>query len=86
MLYTILNPQDFAANYWVELGAPKEKLILGMPVYGRGFTLEDTSQTGMAAPASGPSIAGPWTREAGYFSYYEVLSTNCYDYACHKVI
>ncbi len=31
-------------NYWHELGAPKEKLILGVPFYGRSFTLTSPNQ------------------------------------------
>jgi chitinase len=51
-------------DYWIESGAPAEKLILGMGTYGRGFTLDDPNQTGLYAPASNPITAGPYTRWA----------------------
>uniref|UniRef100_H9GTR5 GH18 domain-containing protein n=1 Tax=Anolis carolinensis TaxID=28377 RepID=H9GTR5_ANOCA len=63
--------QDDAVNYWKSNGAPPEKIILGIPLYGRSFTLS-SSQTGLNAPASGPGTAGIYTREAGFLSYYEV--------------
>jgi chitinase len=62
---------EFAANYWVAGGASKAKLVLGMATYGRGFTLSG-SDTGMGAPASGAAPPGTWTREAGFYSYYEI--------------
>ncbi|XP_025089813.1 probable chitinase 10 [Pomacea canaliculata] len=43
---------DFAVNYWVQLGAPKEKLNVGLSTYWRTFTLSSTSQTGLGVPVS----------------------------------
>lgn len=36
--YKALNTKDGIA-YWAEKGAPKEKLLMGIPFYGRTFTL-----------------------------------------------
>lgn len=59
-------------KYWRDNGTPVEKLRMGFAAYGRTFRL--TSATaGVGAPASGPASAGPFTREAGFWSYYEVL-------------
>nr|BAS44269.1 chitinase [Aplysia kurodai] len=63
---------DYASNYWVELGCPKDKLYIGLATYGRSFTLTDESDSGRGAPASGAGNAGEFTREAGFLSYYEV--------------
>ena len=63
---------DFSAKEWVRQGAPKEKLIIGMPVYGRTFTLVDTSQFDIGAPATGGGEPGRYTGEAGFLSYYEI--------------
>ncbi|CAG5126059.1 unnamed protein product [Candidula unifasciata] len=61
---------DWSANYWAQQGAPKDKIVVGMPLYGRSFTLT-SSANGVGAPAS-PGTAGTYTREAGYLAYYEI--------------
>jgi GH18 family chitinase len=54
-------------------GAPKEKLMIGMPTYGRSFTLVDPTKFDIGAPASGGGAPGKYTGEAGFMSYYEVI-------------
>ncbi|KAG7229515.1 hypothetical protein INR49_031939, partial [Caranx melampygus] len=56
---------------WRVLGAPAEKLLMGFPTYGRTFRLR-TGASGLGAPANGPADAGPYTRTAGFWSYYEI--------------
>ncbi len=63
---------DHASNLWVRLGAPREKLIIGMPTYGRSFTLSNAANYLVNAPASGGGNAGVYSREAGFLAYYEV--------------
>ncbi|XP_006834178.1 PREDICTED: chitotriosidase-1 [Chrysochloris asiatica] len=65
---------DFAVQYWLQKGAPANKLILGMPTYGRAFTLASSSDTGVGAPATGPGTPGPFTKDGGLLAYYEVCS------------
>lgn len=65
---------DWSARYWVSLGAAKEKMMLGMATYGRGFQLADPNNNGLGVQAKGPSTAGPYTVEAGFLSYYEICS------------
>lgn len=60
-------------RYWRDNGVPAEKLLMGFPTYGRTFRLT-TSDTSVGAPASGAGSAGPYTREAGFWAYYEVKS------------
>ncbi|XP_038604910.1 chitotriosidase-1 [Tachyglossus aculeatus] len=64
---------DFAVRYWLEKGTPASKLIMGMPTYGRSFTLS-SSNTGVGAPISGGGTPGTYTREGGMLSYYEVCT------------
>lgn len=60
-------------KYWRDKGTPLEKLRMGFASYGRTFRLT-SSNTGVGAPAGGAASAGPFTREAGFWSYYEVKS------------
>lgn len=54
------------------MGAPKDKLVIGMPTYGRTFTLSNTANYKVNSPASGGGKAGEYTKEAGFLAYYEV--------------
>ena len=42
-----------------------------MGTYGRSYTLSG-SGNGMGAPISGAAVAGRFTKEKGFWSYYEV--------------
>ncbi|XP_005375306.1 PREDICTED: chitotriosidase-1 isoform X1 [Chinchilla lanigera] len=65
---------DAAVQLWLQKGAPASKLVLGMPTYGRSFTLASSSDTRVGAPATGPGAPGPFTKEGGFLAYYEVCS------------
>ncbi|KAM9859976.1 acidic mammalian chitinase-like [Aulostomus maculatus] len=58
-------------SHWLALGAPAEKLLLGFPTYGRTYRLH-TAASGLGAPANGPAEAGPYTRTAGFWAFYEI--------------
>lgn len=62
-------------NYWKSNGVPAEKLLVGFATYGHNFILA-SSNTAVGAPASGPGAAGPFTRQAGIWAYYEVGTLN----------
>uniref|UniRef100_A0A2I3M043 Chitotriosidase-1 n=1 Tax=Papio anubis TaxID=9555 RepID=A0A2I3M043_PAPAN len=65
---------DAAVQMWLQKGTPASKLILGMPTYGRSFTLASPSDTRVGAPATGSGTPGPFTKEGGILAYYEVCS------------
>ncbi|XP_068822222.1 acidic mammalian chitinase isoform X1 [Capricornis sumatraensis] len=65
---------EYAMHYWKSNGAPAEKLIVGFPAYGHNFILRDASNNGIGAPTSGAGPAGPYTREAGFWAYYEICT------------
>ncbi|NWU37539.1 CHIA chitinase, partial [Hylia prasina] len=63
---------EYAMNYWRDNGAPAEKLLAGFPTYGKTFSLQNPSNNGIRAPASGPGPMGDFTGEPGYLAYYEI--------------
>lgn len=65
------NAND-TVNYWLEAGLPKEKLIMGMALYGRGFTLQRAENHGLYDTATGGIPQGPYTRQAGIWGYNEI--------------
>ena len=65
-----------AVTYWLEKGAPKEKLILGIPTYGKTFTLTDRNQHGIGVPITGAGKPGKLTKDAGTLGFNEVCLNN----------
>lgn len=63
---------DNAAKIWVQMGTPREKLIIGMPTYGRSFTLSSNDKHGPNSPASAGGKQGEYTKEVGFLAYYEI--------------
>ncbi|XP_005905732.2 oviduct-specific glycoprotein [Bos mutus] len=62
----------YAMNYWRQLGVPPEKLLMGLPTYGRTFHLLKASQNELRAEAVGPASPGKYTKQAGFLAYYEI--------------
>ena len=54
-----------ALSYWASQGAPRHKLLLGTPFYGRTFTLANPNQDKPGARSSGPGKGGEFTEEPG---------------------
>uniref|UniRef100_A0A182QE01 chitinase n=1 Tax=Anopheles farauti TaxID=69004 RepID=A0A182QE01_9DIPT len=65
---------DHSVNYWLRQGAPASKLVLGVPAYGRTFTLSNVALNGLRAPSDGPGLAGPYTAQPGYMAYHEICA------------
>ena len=64
----------------MKLGAPANKLVLGMATYGRGWTL-DHPDTDNGVYASGrEGMAGPYTRQKGILGWNEVRPVNTLTY------
>uniref|UniRef100_A0A672JB97 Acidic mammalian chitinase n=1 Tax=Salarias fasciatus TaxID=181472 RepID=A0A672JB97_SALFA len=64
---------DFALKRWHGLGVPANKLNMGIAAYGRTFQLAGHSSH-IGAPIIGPASAGAFTKEPGFWSYYEICT------------
>lgn len=68
---------NFSLRYWINKGAPSDKLVMGIPAYGQSFTLSRGSEYQMArlhATVSGPGEPGKFTKSPGFLAYYEVTA------------
>ncbi|XP_055374480.1 chitinase-3-like protein 1 [Condylostylus longicornis] len=63
---------DSCVQYWLKQGAPPHKIVLGVPLYGRTFTLSNTNENKPGAPFNGPGLAGPYTKQGGFLGYNEI--------------
>ncbi|KAK3744519.1 hypothetical protein RRG08_056657 [Elysia crispata] len=59
-------------NWWVNSGASKSKLLVGLALYGRAWTLANPGDTAIGSPTTGQGPIGRFTREAGVLSHYEI--------------
>ncbi|KPI95746.1 Acidic mammalian chitinase, partial [Papilio xuthus] len=63
---------DYTIKFYLENGADPNKLVLGIPTYGRSYTLFNPDAVEIGSPADGPGEQGDATREKGYLAYYEI--------------
>lgn len=67
-----LSNQNFTIHYWLQNGADRKKLVMGLPMYGQSFTLSMASDNGLNQKTYGGGEAGTYTRARGFLAYYEV--------------
>ena len=48
---------EYTLSYLIKKGAKPEKTVLGVPLYGRAFTLTNPNDNGIGAPAKTTSFA-----------------------------
>ncbi|XP_032799136.2 chitotriosidase-1-like [Daphnia magna] len=62
---------ESSVHHWITNGLSASKINLGMPLYGRSWKLASAVTT-PPAPAVGVGAPGPFTKEEGYVSYFEI--------------
>jgi chitinase len=67
---------DSSIKHWIKSGATRDKLLMGIPLYGQSFTLASASEHGLKAPTYGPGEAGTYTRQGGVLAFYEICTKN----------
>ncbi|KAK9892078.1 hypothetical protein WA026_018279 [Henosepilachna vigintioctopunctata] len=69
---------EYSMNYMMEMGAPPNKLVMGLAMYGRTFLLEKSTPLNpkkkikLGMPAEKTGFQGPLTRENGFMGYNEI--------------
>lgn len=63
-------------NKYLELGAPPEKLVMGIHGAGSSFTLANNSNHGIGDAVSGGGEKGPLLKFAGRLAYPEVKTNS----------
>lgn len=53
-------------------GLPKSKLVVGIPFFGRSFTLQFSNDTEIGARIKGPGREGYYTQNPGFLAYFEI--------------
>ncbi|EOY29619.1 Glycosyl hydrolase family protein with chitinase insertion domain, putative [Theobroma cacao] len=70
---------SYGISSWIEIGVPSKKLVMGMPLYGRTWELEDPKKHKIGDPAIG---VGPG--DNGILLYKDIVTYNA-DHHAHTV-
>lgn len=54
------NNVEGAVDFYLQHGVPADKLVLGVPFYGRGFRVKSADNHGLYQPYTEPYAAGDW--------------------------
>ncbi|RWS16883.1 chitinase-3-like protein 1, partial [Dinothrombium tinctorium] len=63
---------NYTIHYWLQKGAHREKLLMGLAAYGQGFNLKDPTIHGFDAPIFSKGTEGPLMDAPRAFGFNEI--------------
>lgn len=63
-------------KYILRHGMAADKLVLGIPLFGRSYTLASSAMSSPGAAIDGWGDEGPYTQTKGMLAYFEVRIPN----------
>lgn len=65
---------DYSVNYLIKKGMPSDMINLGIPLYGRTWTMATLASVDSEPPAEaeGPGDGGDFTMQPGFLGYHEI--------------
>lgn len=65
---------DDAIQYYISNGCPANKIVLGIPAFGRSFTLDNPLEFEIGSPANVRGTPGTFTQEEGFLGFNEICT------------
>lgn len=69
---TVDNNIDYIVKYWIDKGLSADMINMGIPLYGKSWTLGTSVEPDFQALGAGEGVAGPFTGLAGTLGYNEI--------------
>lgn len=65
---------NFTVHYWIQGGALPNKIIVGIPFYGRTFTLSNAVNNELYAQTIGPGDSGTYIQSKGVLHFCDICN------------